>query len=106
MYVYSNTEWLSYSRDPALFRDTTFLVDRFHYSNHKCSTSYSMKSIQTEEIKRINSQTCEQIFSVLRRISTQIAYMRIENVFYNTRYFLATLNEQIMENMNKTNENY
>ena len=44
-----------------------------------------MKSTQTEEIKRINSQACEQIFSVLRQISTQIVYMRIVNVFYTTQ---------------------
>ena len=58
-----------------------------------------MKSIQTEQVRCINSQVCEQIFSVLRRISTQIAYMRVENVFYNTRYFLATMNQQVMSNI-------
>ena len=60
-----------------------------------------MKSIQTKDVKLINSQVCEQIFSVLRRISTQISYMRIENVFFNTRYFLAVLNQQILDNIGK-----
>ena len=60
-----------------------------------------MKSIQTKDVKLINSQVCEQIFSVVRRISTQISYMRIENVFFNTRYFLAVLNQQIMDNIGK-----
>ena len=81
------------SRDPKLFRNTTFLIDRFHYRNHKCNSSYSMKYIKEDEFEKINSQTCEQIFSSLRRISIQIAYMRIENIFYTTRYFLASLNQ-------------
>ena len=86
-------------RDPALFRDTAFFVDRFHFCNHKCSPTYSMRLNQTEEVKCINSQVCEQIFSVLRKISTQIAYMRVENVFYNTRYFLVTMNQQVISNI-------
>ncbi|KAI6660642.1 hypothetical protein LOD99_10373 [Oopsacas minuta] len=79
-------------RDPKVFMDTTFLIDRFHSTNHKCSSSYSLRNIKTEEMKKINSQVCEQLFSSLRRIATQIAYMRLENVFYTTRYFLACLN--------------
>ncbi|KAI6657250.1 hypothetical protein LOD99_11153 [Oopsacas minuta] len=79
-------------RDPKVFMDTTFLIDRFHSTNHKCSSSYSLRNIKTEEMKKINSQVCEQLFSSLRRIATQIAYMRLENVFYTTTYFLACLN--------------
>ena len=59
-----------------------------------------MKSIQTKEVKRINSQVCEQIFSVLRRISTQIVYMRVENVLHNPRYLLTTMNQQVMSDIN------
>ena len=72
--------------------ETAFLIDRFHSTNHKCCPSYSMINIHTEEMKNVNSQVCEQLFSSLRRIATQIAYMRVENVFLTTRYFLACLN--------------
>ena len=85
MYIY---------RDPKLFRRTTFLIDRFHSRNHRCNPSYSMNSIKTDYIKQINSQVCEQLFSTLRRISTQVAYMRTENLFFNVRYFLACLNRE------------
>ena len=52
-----------------------------------------MRNIHTKEMKLINSQACDQLFSLLRRIATQIAYMRVENVFFTTRYFLACVNQ-------------
>ena len=52
-----------------------------------------MRNIHTEEMKQINSQACEQLFSLLRRIATQIAYTRVENIFFTTRYFLAYVNQ-------------
>ena len=86
----------SYCWDPALFRDTTFLVDRFHSKNHRCEPIFSMKTWTTDEMKKINSEICEQLFSTLRRIATQIAYMRVENVFFTTRYFLASWNKNVI----------
>ena len=41
-----------------------------------------MNTWVTDVMKKINSEICEQIFSTLLRISKQVAYMRIENVFY------------------------
>ena len=55
-----------------------------------CNPIFSMKT--AEEIREIYSQSCEQLFSVLRRISTQIAYMRFDKLFFNIRYFLACWN--------------
>ena len=77
------------SRDPRAFQHTSFLVDRFHSRNHQCTPLYSMKHITDHKLNRINSQVCEQLFSIVRRISSQIAYMRLEDVFYTTRYFLS-----------------
>ena len=51
-------------RDPALFKNTSFLVDRFHWKNHACNQSYSLKSINSDEFKRINSQVCEQLLDL------------------------------------------
>ncbi|KAI6649515.1 hypothetical protein LOD99_11880 [Oopsacas minuta] len=79
-------------REPKLFKDTTFLVDRFHWKNHCCNPAYSLKSVKSHGFMRINSQVCEQLFSTLRRITTQVSFMRIENIFYND--FLYCLNEQ------------
>ena len=81
-----------------LFQDTTFLVDRFHWNNHSCNRSYSLSSVNTKDFKKINSQVCEQLFSTLRRITTQVSFMRVENVFYNVRYFLFCLNQQQLKN--------
>ena len=80
-------------RDPTAFKKSTFLIDRFHSTNHKCNPAYSMKNIQTREIQTLNSQVCEQLYSRLRRISTQISYMKVENIFYTTRYFLSQTNK-------------
>ena len=52
-----------------------------------------MRNIHTEEMKPINLQACEQLFSLLRRMATQIAYLRVENIFFTTRYFLACENQ-------------
>ena len=54
-----------------------------------------MRNIRARDIQTINSQLCEQLYSRLRRISPQLAYMRIENVFYTTRYFLSQSNLDI-----------
>ena len=80
---------------------TTFLIDCFHSTIHKCCLSYSMRNIHTEVMKKINSQVCEQLFSSLRRMATQIAYMRVENVFFTTRYFLACFNYSKPKKFNK-----
>ena len=78
-------------RDPALFSKTTFFVDRFHNRNHSCNPIFSMKTYDAEEFQKINSQACEQLFSSLSRIATQIAYMRVDNVFFNTRHANSSL---------------
>ena len=54
-----------------------------------------MRHINENKLNRINSQVCEQLFSTVRRISTQIAYMRLENLFYTMRYFLSIINKDI-----------
>ncbi|KAI6650155.1 hypothetical protein LOD99_6072 [Oopsacas minuta] len=68
-------------RDPNLFRKTTFLVDRFHSVYHKCNPDYSMRNIPMREIQVVNSQGCKQLYSRLRRISPQLVYMKVENIF-------------------------
>ena len=58
-----------------------------------------MNTWNTDDMRTINSQKCEQIFSLLRRIATQVAYMKMENVFLNSRYFLACWNKEIANNI-------
>ena len=83
-------------REPIVFRRSTFQIDRFHSSNHKCNLSYSMRSINTREVTTINFQICEQLYSRLVRISPQLAYIKLENIFYTTRYFLSQTNREIL----------
>ena len=57
-----------------------------------------------EEFDTLNSQICEQFFSSLRRISTQITYMNIDNVFYNTRYLslVGTLGQRLTKTVSSS----
>ena len=66
-------KFYSVCKYPRAFQHTSFLVDRFHSRNHQCTPLYSMKHITDDKLIRINTQVCEQLLSIVSRISTQIA---------------------------------
>ena len=82
-------------REPARFALTRFMVDRMHYRGHiGCSEGYNMDTYKADvEIAKTNSQANEQANASLRNISTQIAYMSIDNVLCHTGVFLAIRNQ-------------
>ena len=53
-------------------KDKIFVIDRFHIKNHvqkKCQTIHNCSSYP--EFKNINTEVCEQKFSILSRYSHQ-----------------------------------
>lgn len=82
-------------REPARFKNTRFFVDRLHYKNHVgCSIGYDMTQYDASDnyIKGINSQVNEQANAGLRRLSTQLTYMKSHNAKKHVQIFLAQQN--------------
>ena len=87
-------------REPRRFRNTVFLVDRWHSNNHVCTQGYSMKAYnENQEIANLNSQVCEQGNSHLRRLGTQLAFMHPENAIHLVKVFLALRNRDKLKQL-------
>lgn len=76
------------NRLPAFFKDTLFLVDRFHWYNHvACALTYSLKLYA--HLNNLNSQIAEQNNSALQRVKgsvsrmTQPAFMMMLRLFFS-----------------------
>ena len=68
------------NREPVHFKNTVFLVDRFHWRGHViCSSSYSLDGYTSLDVASINSQVNEQANAVLQRIKGHIANMKLDN---------------------------
>ena len=84
-------------REPTRFKNTRFMVDRLHYKNHKkCSEGYCMDSYDPDElIKNCNSQSNEQVNSLLRRLKAPVSGMTSDNAKHHVSVFLALRNIDI-----------
>ena len=72
------------NRQPSHFKNTPFLVDRFHWRGHVgCSSGYSLDRYATPQISSINSQVNEQANAGLQRTKGQIAYMKPDNFMFH-----------------------
>ncbi len=82
----------SLKREPSRFKNTRWLVDRFHFNkNHiGCSRGFCMD--EYSDLSKVNSEIREQENSLLRRLATQITYMRPENAICHIKVFLAIRN--------------
>ena len=81
------------NREPALYKNTRFFVDRFHWKGHVgCSRGYSLESYASVNTKKINSQVNEQANSGLQRIKAQLAYMKPDNFLFTLSLFLSIIN--------------
>ncbi|XP_066929541.1 uncharacterized protein [Clytia hemisphaerica] len=66
------------NRDPEFFKDTLFLIDRFHWKNHRaCSFGYCLAKYPA--FKNLNSQINEQQNAATKKLKTQLSYMRPDN---------------------------
>ena len=81
----------SLNRQPEHFRDTMFLVDRFHWFNHvSWARSYNL-SLYSEHMY-LNSQIAEQCNSALTRIKCSVSQMK-QTTFTNIRLSLEMWNQ-------------
>jgi len=63
------------NRQPAHFKDSMFLVDRFHWFNHmSCARSYNVSMYA--EYAYVNSQVAEQCNSALTRSKCSVSQMK------------------------------
>lgn len=84
------------NREPVMFQNTTFLVDRFHWRGHTgCSSGYNMDIYQQEYLASLNSQINEQANAGLQKIKGHIAYMKAPNFKFHIKLFLACKNLKI-----------
>ena len=82
------------NREPVHFKNTIFLVDRFHWQGHVgCSSGYSLDSYSSLDVASINSQVNEQANARLQRIKGHIAYMKPDNFMFHVKLFFALQNK-------------
>ena len=81
------------NREPYFFRNSKFLVDRFHWFNHAaCARSYNLSLY--EQYAHVNSQVAEQWNSALKRIKATVGQMCQEAFMFNVRLFLDVRNAE------------
>lgn len=81
------------NRAPTFFKNTLFLVDKFHWTNHKaCSHGYCMELY--DSWRAINSQIAEQCNSALGKIKSALSMMRQNNYMTWLRMYLHAWNER------------
>ena len=77
------------NREPALYKETRFYVDRFHWRGRiGCSQGYCLDMYHSMDITALNSQVNEQANAGLQRIRGQLAYMTPSNFILTLCLFL------------------
>lgn len=80
------------NREPEHFKDTMFVVDRFHWKNHNaCTRSYKLGMYL--DLSFLNSQVAEQCNSALTRIKRSVSQMTQSAFMTSVRLFLHVWNE-------------
>jgi hypothetical protein len=66
-----------FSREPEFFKDTLFIIDKFHSTNHKsCTQSSKIHAYLADPlIQSINSNAAEHLNSGLKRLRTSVSGM-------------------------------
>lgn len=83
-------------RAPGFFKDTTWVVDRFHWKNHKsCSHAYDMS--QYPWLDHVNSEIAEQVNSQLQAVKAAVSQMKQENYVKVLRLVLTERNLRVEE---------
>ena len=83
-------------REPALFKDTKFIIDNFHASGHTCTKGYHMVTYSRDKrINTLNSNLVEQANKQFRYLTSQIACMQSDNAIMHLAVFVAHHNLMI-----------
>ncbi|CAB4029387.1 Hypothetical predicted protein [Paramuricea clavata] len=75
------------NRDPAFFKNTKFVVDKFHWKNHSgCCEGYNMKLYPTLTVH--NSQAAEQCNSAIKPLASMVSYMEYQNFLLFSKLYI------------------
>ena len=81
------------NREPDFFKNTLFLVDRFHYRGHKaCSLGYCCDLYLSFNHKIINTSVNEQANSSIQKLKPQLSYMKVPNFMKTLSLFFCVKN--------------
>lgn len=79
------------NRAPEFFKDTLFVIDKFHWRNHtSCALSYNM--VLYARLVHQNSQLAEQCNSALKKVKPALSHMLQKNFMASLRLFLHAWN--------------
>ena len=78
-----------------MFRHVKFLVDRFHYSGHKCCRLFSMDLYP--HLGRINSSILESINSFVQSYRPQLSQMSQYNFMHYLEYIFTVRNQSVKD---------
>lgn len=91
MYFFSVFFSFMLNREPSFFKDTHFVIDKFHYKNHRaCCRGYNSSLFKDAAV--LNSQVCEQFNKTLKKISISAQYSNASS------YFLLVTSFMLMQN--------
>jgi len=91
------------NRQPDHFRNTLFLVDKFHWFGHTaCSRTYNLT--QYPAYAGLNSQIAEQFNSALARIKCSVSQMTQRTFMFSVRFFLQMQNEKKIASLKQYSE--
>ena len=90
------------NREPTFFKNSRFLIDKFHFINHKaCSRTFDSRLYP--ETSRLNSQVCEQFNRVLKKIALSAQYSTAEGYFLLISSFIYLHNYRIISSLEAQN---
>lgn len=94
------------TREPEFFKNTRFLIDIFHSSEHKCSEACFLATYcdQNPDLLAINSSAGECGNSGIAKIRKAVSYMAQDRAAMYIRVYLAIWNRQQIQKMEKCNK--
>lgn len=84
------------AREPSLASEWWWLIDSLHVEGHvTCQDSYDIRTYKdVDEFLCCNSQACEQLNSMIRRVANQIAWMRGDTAMRYVSMFVRACNRE------------
>ena len=86
-----NAHLYGMAREPEIFQDVKFVIDRLHASGHcKCARSFhpDAHSVLLQTETNNNSQLCEQLNKIMKPVTSQVRHMNQFNAMIHLLYFL------------------
>ena len=86
------------NREPDFFRNTLFVVDKFHWPNHtSCSRSFNSRLYP--QSNAANSQLAEQFNKTLKKLATSVQFSKAENYKLFLTSFIILHNRKLIAKM-------